>query len=249
MVNYVRAWTGEGCVRTLGLIGGCSAEATAIYYEGLNRAVRARRPGHGAKLLLWSFDVEEIDAYCRIGDWSGALRVFGEAADWLQAGGAEALLIATNTMHKLADPLAASIRIPLIHIADVAARAATAAGSRRPLLLGTQYLMDDAFYRDRLRSHGLAVLLPSQADQARVHAIIYEELMAGVVMASSRTELTAIVGRAAATGADSVILACTELGLAMSDGDVAVPVFDTAKLHVAAGVAFALGDENTAIEA
>lgn len=224
----------------LGIIGGCSAEATLLYYAGINRGIRARRPGHGADLLLWSFDVEAIDAYCRAGDWAGAEAKFREAAAWLRDGGAQAILIATNTMHKVADPVAADLGVPLIHIADVAARAVTAAGARRPLLLGTRYLMTETFYRERLERHGLAVSLPEPDAQHLVHAIIYDELMDGRVTDASRRDLAAIVDRATAAGADSVILACTELGLVLNETDVGTPVFETAALHVKAAVAFAL---------
>lgn len=229
-------------MRTLGLIGGCSAEATSLYYSGLNRGVRARRPGHGAKLLLWSFDVEQIDAHCRAGDWAQALREFQVAADWLERGGAQALMICTNTMHKIADPLAATLAIPLLHIGDIAADAVKRAGGRAPLLLGTRYLMEELFYQERLEGHGLGVRLPAPVDQVRVHQIIYDQLMNNRVTDKAKAELAAIVGRAAEGGADGVILACTELGLAIADGEVAVPVYDTARLHIAAGVAFALDD-------
>lgn len=227
-------------MRKLGLIGGCSAEATSLYYAGLNRGVRARRPGHGASLLLWSFDVEQIDAHCRVGDWAQALREFRGAAEWLERGGAEALMICTNTMHKIADPLADVIGIPLLHIGDIAADAVLQTRSRAPLLLGTRYLMTEAFYRDRLEGHGLGVRLPSPEDQVTVHQIIYDELMDNRVTPESKAALAAIIERSVAAGADSVILACTELGLAVVEGDVSVSVFDTAQLHIAAGVTFAL---------
>lgn len=230
-------------MRTLGLIGGCSAEATSLYYAGLNRGVRACNPGHGAKILLWSFDVEQIDAYCRAGDWGQALREFRGAAEWLERGGAEALIICTNTMHKIADPLAATLAIPLLHIGDIAAEAVRRADARTPLLLGTRYLMQEAFYRERLEAHGLAVRLPLVEDQALVHQIIYDELMDNRVTSKSKAALAAIVERAAAGGADCVILACTELGLALAEGDVSIPVLDTARLHVDAGVAFALDQQ------
>ncbi len=132
-------------MRTLGLIGGCSAESTSIYYERINRLIRDRLPGHGAKLLLWSFDFDEIDACCRTGDWALGLEKFQAAARWLQDGGAEALLVCTNTMHRIADPLAASLTIPLIHIIDETAKAIVDAQRRRPILLGTRFTMLEPF--------------------------------------------------------------------------------------------------------
>jgi aspartate racemase len=230
-------------MRTLGLIGGCSAEATTLYYAGLNRGVRAQRPGHGAKLLLWSFDVEAIDAHCRAEDWAAALEAFVTAARWLERGGAEGLMICTNTMHRIAEPLAAAVAIPLLHIGDIAAARAHRLGVRRPLLLGTRYLMQETFYRARLERAGLEVRLPAPCDQKLIHQIIYDELMDGRVTDGSRAALAAIVEDAVAQqGADGVILACTELGLALRDGEVSAPVLDTAALHIEAGVAFALAE-------
>lgn len=230
-------------MRTLGLIGGCGAEATSLYYAGLNRGVRERRPGHGANLLLWSFDVEAIDAHCRTSDWEAALADFARAARWLEAGGAEALLICTNTMHRIADPLAANIAMPLLHIGDITAQRARDLGVRRPLLLGTRYLMTQTFYRERLEGHGLQVLLPSSAGQDLVHRVIYDELMDGRVEAASRAALTRLIEEGVAQGADGAILACTELGLLLRADDVDVPLLDTAQLHIQAGVAFLLADE------
>jgi aspartate racemase len=235
--------TPEGSfIRRLGLIGGCGAESTALYYAGLNRAVRARRPGHGAPLLLWSFDVEAIDALIREDDWEAAFARFAEAADWLAEGGAEALVICTNSMHRIADRLAARAPIPLIHIVDVVAAALLAGGRRRPLLLGTRYVMGQPFYPDRLRAAGLDPLTPEAAQQDGIHDLIYEELMSGRVSGAARAQLVEAVEAAAGRGADSVLLACTELGLALTAADVSLPVYDTAALHIAAAASFALGE-------
>ncbi len=231
-------------VRTLGLIGGCSAESTSIYYARINQLVRERRPGHGAKLLLWSFDFDEIDACCRAGDWDLGLEKFVAAAGWLQAAGAQAILLCTNTMHRIAEPLAARLDTPLIHIVDQTAAAIQAAGLRRPILLGTRFTMTEAFYRQRLERFGLEVFLPDAAEQAAVHAVIYDELIAGQITDSGRRTLTSVIERLAAQGSDSVVLGCTELGLLIRPEDVSVPVFDTAEVHIAAAVAFAL-DEAT----
>jgi aspartate racemase len=228
-------------MRTLGLIGGCGAESSALYYARINRLVRARRPGHGARLLLWSFDVEDIDRYCRAGEWAEALLEFEAAARWLEMGGADAVLLCTNTMHRIADDLAQSLGGPLIHIIDETARVLRARGHFQPALLGTRYTMGEAFYRERLAAQGLKAQLPGSAEREAVHRVIYEELMQGQVSESGRAQLIAIVERLVAEGADSVILGCTELGLALSEGDVSVAVYDTAEIHCQAAVAFALG--------
>ncbi len=227
-------------MRTLGLIGGCSAESTSIYYARINQLVREAMPGHGAKLLLWSFDFEDIDACCRTGNWDLGLEKFAKAARWLQAGGADAILLATNTMHKIADPLAAGLDVPLIHIIDETAAAIIGKGLSRPVLLGTRFTMKEPFYRDRLMSHGLTPFLPAPADQEAIHAVIYEELIPGRVTDDGRKTLAGVVESLARAGADSVILGCTELGLIIGPGDVPVAVFDTAEIHIKAAVAFAL---------
>lgn len=228
-------------MRMLGLIGGCGAESSALYYARINRLVRARCPGHGARLLLWSFDVEEIDRCCRAGDWATALGKFQTAGNWLEAGGAAAILLCTNTMHKIADDLARSLNGPLIHIVDETARALAPHGHTRPALLGTRYTMGEGFYRERLEQHGLEPRLPKASEQDVVHRLIYEELMAGRVSDTGREQLARIVERLVGLGADSVILGCTELGLAVSEGDVSVAVYDTTEIHCQAAVAFALG--------
>lgn len=227
-------------MRTIGLIGGCGAESTSLYYSGINRGVWEQRPGHGAKVLLWSFDVEEIDALCRVGDWATAGERFTEAGLWLQKGGADAILICTNSMHRIAETVSASLSAPLIHIIDVTSAAIEAAGCRTPLLLGTRYTMRETFYRERLAKAGLEVRVPSESNQDQLHALIYDELMAGVVSEDGRELLLEVSRAAIDAGADSVILACTELGLAMKAGDIAQPVFDTASLHIAAAVRFSL---------
>jgi aspartate racemase len=229
-------------VRTIGLIGGCSAESTSIYYARINQLVRERRPGHGAKLLLWSFDFDEIDACCRTGDWDLALEKFAHAAGWLRAGGAEAIVLCTNTMHRIAEPLTARLDAPLIHIVDETAVAIKAAGLSRPILLGTRFTMTEAFYRQRLQRFGFEVFLPDAAEQDAIHAVIYDELIAGQITDAGQRTLTAVIERLAEHGADSVVLGCTELGLLIRPGDVSAPVFDTAEIHIAAAVAFTLDE-------
>lgn len=230
-------------MRTLGLLAGMSWESTAIYYRRLNELVRDRRGGlHSAELLMRSVDFAPIAALQAANDWGRLTAMMVDAARRLEAGGAEAVMICSNTMHRMADAVAAAIEVPLLHIGDATAVAIKAAGSVRPLLLGTRFTMEGDFYRGRLRDrHGLEVLLPDAAARALVNRVIYDELCVGVVSDASRAAYLEIVERAIADGADGVIFGCTEVGLLIGGCDLGVPCFDTAELHCAAGVDFMLG--------
>lgn len=230
-------------MRTLGLIGGMSWESTAIYYRRLNELVRERCGGlHSAELLLRSFDFAPIAALQASDDWDQLARSMIEAARRLEAGGAEGLLICSNTMHRMADEVAAAVTLPLIHIGDATAAAIKAAGSTRPLLLGTRFTMDGDFYRGRLRErHGLEVMLPDAEGRGLVNRVIYDELCLGVLTDASRAAYLDIVEAAKAAGADGVIFGCTEVGMLIGGCDLGVPEFDTAELHCAAAVDFMLG--------
>jgi len=229
-------------MKRLGLIGGMSWESTRLYYDVMNRLVRERLGGsHSAELLLWSFDFEPIVQMQSAGQWDRAAALLAEAARRLEAAGAQALLICANTMHRMAGEVQAAVQVPLIHVADVTAAEVRARRSRRPLLLATRYTMEQDFYRARLASRGVEVLVPDEPDRVRLQAIIYEELVRGVVRPQSKAELLRMVGAAQRdAGADGVVLACTELGLLLGPGDVEAPVFDTTEIHARAGVDFAL---------
>lgn len=228
-------------MKTIGLIGGMSWESTAIYYRLLNGMMRDRLGGlQSARLVLSSIDFAPVAAMQAAGDWAAATAILVEAARRVEAGGADCLLICTNTMHKLADPVQAAVSIPLLHIAD--ATAVTAAGVTRPLLLATRYTMEQDFYTGRLRDrHGIDVVVPDDAGRAVVHDIIYRELCVGSVRPDSRAACLDVVARMAAAGIDGVLLGCTEVGLLLAPGDVDRPCFDTTRLHCAAAIAFALG--------
>lgn len=230
-------------MKTLGLIGGMSWESTAIYYRLLNEIVRGRLGGlHSAKLLLWSFDFAEIAERQHAGDWDGAGALLVNAARRLEAGGAEGLVICTNTMHKLADAVQAAISIPLIHIADATGRAVVEAGAKRPALLATRFTMEQDFYKGRLTGQfGLEVLVPQAAERELVHRIIYDELCLGEIRPSSRAEYLAIIAGLAEAGAQAVILGCTEIALLVGDARAAVPLYDTTAIHAEAAVEWALG--------
>ena len=230
-------------MKTLGLIGGMSWESTAIYYRLLNEIVRERLGGlHSAKLLLWSFDFAEIAERQHAGDWQGAEALLSEAARRLEAGGAEGLLICTNTMHKLADNVQAAISIPLIHIADATGRAVVEAGVRRPALLATRFTMEQDFYKGRLaRKYGLEPIVPGQAGRDMVHKVIYDELCQGIVKADSHSAYVEEVGRMRRDDrVDGVIMGCTEITMLIGQDDFDIPVFDTTRIHAEAAVDFAL---------
>ncbi|UTP38151.1 aspartate/glutamate racemase family protein [Phenylobacterium sp. LH3H17] len=227
-------------MRTLGLLGGMSAESTTTYYQALNQQVRQRLGGlHSAQLVLWSVDFAPIAAMQVDGDWDGAGAALADAAARLEGAGAEAILLCTNTMHRVAPAIEARLGIPLIHIGVATARAVRARGCSQPLLLATRFTMEQDFYKHRLRDHGVEPLVPDQADRDRLHAIIYDELCQGVVDPGSKREALAMIARA--QGADSVIFGCTEVGLLLSQADIDLPVIDSTLVHVEAGVDFMLG--------
>lgn len=220
-----------------------SWESTAVYYRLLNRLARERLGGHhSAPLLIWSVDFAPIAAMQAAGDWDAATAVMIQAARGLEAAGATGLLICANTMHKMADEVAASVAIPLIHIAEVTAAALRGARSRRPLLLATRYTMEEAFYRGRLEACGVSAVIPPPAARAALHAMIYDELVQGRIEPASRAAFAAIVAAAIAEeNVDAAILGCTEFGLLIGPGDLPAPIFDTTDLHARAAIDFALG--------
>ncbi len=225
----------------LGLIGGMSWESSALYYRLLNEGVRDALGGlHSADCLLLSVDFAEVEAMQSQGRWDDAAQLLSDAARALQAGGAELLLLCTNTMHKVADEVAAAVDVPLLHLVDATAEAVREAGLTRIGLLGTAFTMEQDFYVGRLRSHGLEVLVPGPDDRALVHRVIYDELCLGVVREESRGEYRRVIADLVAAGAEGVVLGCTEIELLVSQDDCPVPVLPTTRLHVEAAVRLAL---------
>ncbi|MGI9424571.1 MAG: aspartate/glutamate racemase family protein [Hyphomicrobiaceae bacterium] len=229
-------------MKVIGLIGGMSWESTVTYYQLLNRMARTSLGGlHSAKLLLWSFDFAEIESMQASGDWDSATSAMVAAARNVERGGAQCIVICTNTMHKMADDVQAAVDVPLIHIADATAASIKTAKVQRPLLLATRYTMEQAFYRGRLQDrHGIDVVVPDELGRTRVHEIIYNELCQGQVLPASKTSYLSIVQDAQNNGADSVIFGCTEVGLLVSHDDFSIPAFDTTELHARAALDFAL---------
>ena len=229
-------------MRTIGLLGGMSWESSAEYYRFVNEAVRDRLGGfHSAECVMHSVDFAEIEAMQVRGDWEAAGEKLAGCARSLEAGGAELLILCTNTMHRLAPEIEAAISIPFVHIADPTGEAIKAAGIATVGLLGTRYTMEGAFYVDRLRTeHDLQVVIPDEPDRTMVHDVIYEELVLGEAREESRKRYRAAIEGLVAAGAQGVILGCTEIGLLVGPDDSPVPLFDTTRLHAQAAVELAL---------
>lgn len=229
-------------MKTIGLIGGMSWESSAQYYAIINRAVRERLGDtHSAEILLYSLDFGEIERLQRDGDWSSLTTRMVDAAGRLEAGGADFVLICSNTMHLMADDVSTAIGVPLLHVVDPTASAIRRAGLSRVGLLGTAFTMEKAFYRDRLAAAGIETLIPDADDRREVHRVIYEELVAGKIEAASRAAYREVIVRLVARGAQAIVLGCTEIMLLVDQSQSAVPLFDTTSLHALAAVDLALG--------
>jgi aspartate racemase len=229
-------------MKTIGLIGGMSWESTLEYYRTLNETVKARLGGlHSAKCLLYSVDFAEVEMLQSKGRWEEAGEMMADAAQRLERGGGDFIVLCTNTMHKLTPQIETAVKIPLLHIADATARAVKDAGLWRVGLLGTRFTMEQEFYRGRLTErHGLDVLVPDEADREIVHQVIYGELCLGVVKEDSRAQFSAIIEKMVAAGAQGIILGCTEIELLVRPEDSPAPVFPTTRIHAEAAVEYAL---------
>jgi aspartate racemase len=233
-------------MKTIGIIGGMSAESTAHYYAHINAGVRQRLGGlHAAELILWSVDFADIVDMQTRGDWAAAGAKLADVAARLERAGADVIILATNTMHKVASEIEAAISVPFLHIADATALEIRAAGLKRPAMMATTFTMEQDFYVGRLREKfGFDVIVPDEADRRETHRIIYDELCKGVVTDQSRKAYEAIAERLKQRGADCLILGCTEVAMLLNAGNVSIPVFDTAVIHANAAVEFVLFDYN-----
>ena len=237
-------------MRLLGVLGGMSWTSTAEYYRLLNQGVAARLGGlHSARLLLHSVDFEPVATMQHDGNWTGTAGVLVEAARGLERAGAEGLLVATNTMHKVADEIEAATGTALLHIADATATRLRADGRHRVGLLATAFTMEQDFYTDRLRRHGLEVLVPDNADRAEVHRIIYDELCLDVVRDESRDRYREVMARLADRGAEGIILGCTEITLLVGESDSPVPLYDTTAIHAETAVEWMLSGHASGVGA
>jgi aspartate racemase len=229
-------------MKLIGLLGGMSWESTAVNYRKMNEAVRQQLGDlHSARILLHSVDFQAIERCQREGDWQGAATMLADAAKGLKAGGADFLVIATNTMHKVYAEIEAASGLEVLHIADPTGEALVKKGVQRVLLLGTRFTMEQEFYKNRIEQNfGLKVVVPTAPDRELVHKIIYEELCLGVTSAQSTAVYCAIIEKNKSEGAEAVILGCTEIAMIINQGNSALPVFDTTALHVEAAVNRAL---------
>jgi aspartate racemase len=229
-------------MRKLGLIGGMSWESTVPYYRLINEFTRECRGGlHSAPLLLESVDFAPVAAMQKAGDWQAAGELLAVCARRLEVAGAEALVLCTNTMHKLAPEIEAAVGIPLLHIVDATAAAIHQSGLRDIALLGTAFTMEQPFYRGRMAErHGIRIHVPDAESRAEVHRIIYEELCLGNIRETSRQRYREVIAKLVEGGAAGLIMGCTEIGLLISQADSAVPVFDSTALHAKAAVEWAL---------
>ncbi|TXT38949.1 MAG: aspartate racemase [Comamonadaceae bacterium] len=229
-------------MKTLGLIGGMSWESTVPYYQHINQTVKARLGGlHSAKIILYSVDFHEVEQLQASGQWNAAGDMLADVARKLETAGAHALVLCTNTMHKVADAITSAVNIPLLHIADPTAQAIQQAGYTSVGLLGTRFTMEQDFYRQRLeQTHGLTVLTPPPAERDQVHHIIYNELCLGQVQEASRQTYLRVIDHLQAQGAQAIILGCTEIALLVKPQDCALPLFDTTALHARSAAEWAM---------
>jgi aspartate racemase len=230
-------------VKTIGLVGGMSWESSAEYYRIINEETTRKLGGlHSAKLVMYSLDFEPVEKLQHLGSWQELERMMISAAQTVESTSAQLLLICSNTMHKFADEIQANIHIPLLHIADTTASAISARfpGVKTVGLLGTRFTMEQDFYKNRLVRHGLDVIIPELGDRQIVHEIIYRELVLGVVREESKRSMLQVIERLIAGGAQGIVLGCTEIPLLIHEGDAAVPVFDTTRIHAESAVAAAL---------
>lgn len=230
-------------MRTIGLIGGMSWESSAEYYRIINQRVRDQLgPLRSAQLLMYSVDFGPMEQAQHAGRWDDAALILEDAALRLQAGGAECVVLCTNTMHLVAPRIEAAVSIPFLHIADAAGAAAVAAGTLTVGLLGTAFTMERDFLKTRLAAQGLTVLVPDADERQAVHRIIYDELCVGVISDASRAVYLRVIEGLAARGAQAIILGCTEISLLVKPEHSTLPLLDTTELHAQAAVTFALQD-------
>ena len=230
-------------MKTIGLIGGMSWESSIEYYRIINQAVRNELGGvHSAKSVMVSLDFAEIEELQKRGDWEKATRIMVDTARLVENGGADFILICTNTMHLMAEEIQKNIDIPLLHIADATAQAIKRKELTTLGLLGTRFTMEKPFYSGRLEDHHqLKVLIPDEDHRGSVHRVIYDELVKGIINQGSREIYRKVITSLVDAGAQGIVLGCTEIGLLVKQEDVPVPVFDTMEIHALAAVDAALG--------
>lgn len=228
-------------MRTIGLLGGMSWESSIEYERIINTEIRRRLGGvHSADLLIRSYDFDTIEALQRNDEWKRAGALLATDAARLEAAGADLIVLATNTMHKVAPQIEAAVTVPFLHIADATADAVHGAGITSVALLGTRYTMEQDFYRGRLEERGLAVVVPTAVDRSFINDVIFDELVRGLIVESSKERLLGIIGRMYEQGVGGVIAGCTEIELLVTPDDLDRPYFPTTRIHAIAAVDAAL---------
>ncbi|MBJ8151534.1 aspartate/glutamate racemase family protein [Bacillus cereus] len=228
-------------MKTIGLIGGMSWESTSEYYRIINEEIKERLGGlHSAKCLINSVDFEEIERCQSSGDWDGAGEILGNAAYSLQKGGADFIIICTNTMHKVVRKIKAKIDIPVLHIADATAKEIKRKDIQKVGLLGTKYTMEQDFYKSRIEENNIKVIVPSEKNRKEINKVIYTELCLGKIVSQSREYYKRVIEELVQKGAQGIILGCTEIGLLIKQENVSVPIFDTTHIHAIEAVKVAL---------
>ena len=229
-------------MKTIGLIGGMSWESSIEYYRIINETVKQKLGGlHSAKSIMYSVDFAEIEKLQHQGNWKEATQMMIKAAKKVENGGADFIVICTNTMHKMAEDVEQNISVPLLHIADATAKNIKSKGLNKIGLLGTSFTMEEDFYKGRLISeHNLEVVIPREDEREIIHKVIYNELCLGKIKQSSKSQFKKIINRMVEKGAKGIILGCTEIGLLVKQEDTDIPLFDTAKIHAIASIEFSL---------
>lgn len=229
-------------MKTIGMLGGMSWESTASYYKAINEGVKSELGGlHSAKICLYSVNFDEIEKLQHQGDWDKTAQILAQAAKAVEAGGADFIMICTNTMHKVVPDIEREITIPILHIADATANQLVADGITKVGLLGTRFTMEQDFYKSRIMdSFGIEVIVPSTDEQSIVHNIIYDELCRGIIRQESKVRYANIINNLYEQGAEAVILGCTEIALLIQQEDTYVPLYDTTEIHAAHAVQLAL---------
>ena len=234
----------KGCdnLKTIGLIGGMSWESTVTYYQTINRVIQAELGGlHSARCILYSVDFHEIAEFQSTGCWEKCAKALSDIALALEKSGADFIVLCTNTMHKTADDIAKAISIPILHIAEMTAQELRENQIKKIALLGTKYTMEEDFYKSRLISNNIDIVIPEEEDRLFINNTIYNELCLGIISDKSKERFLKIIDEAVNTGAQGVILGCTEIGLLIQQQDTAVPLFDTARIHAAKSALFSIG--------
>jgi len=229
-------------MKTIGLIGGMSWESSIEYYRIINETAKAKLGGlHSAKSMMYSVDFAEIEILQHQGKWAEAAQMLIDAAKNLENGGADFIVLCTNTMHKVAEDIQATVKIPLLHIADATAQLVKDSGIQKIGLLGTRFTMEEEFYKGRLsQKYGLNVCIPNAQEREIVHRVIYDELVIGEIRQHSKEQYIGIIEQMVDQGAEGVILGCTEIGLLIHKQDSQVPLFDTTRIHAEAAAEYAL---------